>query len=98
MPQLVTGDLQVGGDVVENRSERSQTKCMVTRNRDVMLFRRGEGQAHVTPGLPGDRVAHTAESSRKIIAGDVAGKSQTAMTCSRVKCNRTTRGISSSSK
>ncbi len=98
MLQLVAGNLQVRGNVIENPGKRSQPKSMVTRNGHMMLFRRCDSQAHVAPCLTGDRVANATEPSGKIIAGDIARQSQTAMTCSRVKCSRTTRGISSFSK
>ena len=56
------------GDVIENRSQRSQAENAVSRNRDVVLARGGESQAHVAAGLACDHITDATESPREIIA------------------------------
>ena len=66
---------------------------VMPRDRHVMLFElRCSGKTHMTAGLARRHIPEVAESPGEILTRDVAWQSHTTMTCSRVKCSRTTRG------
>lgn len=72
-------------DIVEDRPECPHAKGSVLGDRYVMLVRLCRGQANVTSGLAGGKVADATKTSRQIFAGKIARESQTAITSSRVK-------------
>lgn len=78
--------------------ERADSEGRLTRGGDVMLTTFTGRQTKMAAGLAVRPVAEIAKSSREIVTGDVARKSQAVMTSARTKWSRMTLGIWSSSK
>ncbi len=62
--KLVARDLQMSSDIVEDRPQGSHAEGSMLGDRYVMLVGLRGGQADVTSGLPGDRVADASQMSR----------------------------------
>jgi hypothetical protein len=82
--QLIPIDSKMFGDRREDARQSSDTKGVVSGNRDVMLGRKTDCEAEMAPSLPRGAIAQPRQSLRELIAGDIARQSQTAMISSRV--------------
>jgi hypothetical protein len=97
--ELVSVDLEVSGDIGEDRRERAHFQGSVARDGHMVLEASGcRGKADMASGLACRLVAIPAEPRRELVAGEVPRKRQAGMTSSRTTWRRISDGRSISSK
>ena len=77
--------MTMGGDLAENRRQRSRSQRRVPWNRDVVLAALLRGEAKMAACLARDRGAEGSEGPREIVAREIARQPQVAITTSRTK-------------
>lgn len=98
LKELLSGQLEVCGDVGKYCGERSDTKRTVLWNRKMMLAMLSGRKPKMATRLAIDRIAKLSKHLGKIASRQIPGKPHTAITSSRTWWRRTTLGALPSSK